>query len=174
MTVNRDASACRRAVKTSTASPPRRRRVDGVEVDANFRARRRRERRETLILARLATAGVSLFLFLAMLCNCGRVTASGDAKADCYDTRVHERAVYAMHKVGGSSRGAGSGFARFSQVATPLHIVLLSSCCVAATPRIQPPRLLGLRRRAHARSPAMFVPCGRPRASPPVGSSGRR
>ena len=80
----------RRAVKTSTASPPRRQRVDGVEVDANFRARRRRE---TLILARLATAGVSLFLFLAMLCNCGRVTASGDAKADCYDTRVHERAA---------------------------------------------------------------------------------
>ncbi|CAH0367632.1 unnamed protein product, partial [Pelagomonas calceolata] len=34
----------------------------------------------------------------------------------------------------------------------PLHIVLLSSCCVAATPRSKPPRLLRLRRRAHARS----------------------
>ena len=78
---NRDASTCRRAVKTSTASPPRRQRVDGVEVDANFRARRRRERRETLILARLATAGVSLFLFLAMVCNSARVAASSDVTA---------------------------------------------------------------------------------------------
>ena len=40
------------------------------------------------------------------------------------------------------------GFLRFSQVSAALHIVLLSSCCVAATPRIRP---LGLRRRAHAR-----------------------
>ena len=69
------------------ASPPRRRRVDGVEVDANFRARRRRE---TLILALLGAAGVSvLFLFLA-ICNFARETASSEARADCFDTRVLE------------------------------------------------------------------------------------
>ena len=43
------------------------------------------------IPALLATAGVSLFLFLAIACKYERVAASSDAVIDCYDTRVHER-----------------------------------------------------------------------------------
>ena len=75
---NRDASAWRRAVKTSTASPPRRRRADGVRVDATIP---RDVAVKLWIPALLATAGVSLFLFLAILCNCGRATASSDVAA---------------------------------------------------------------------------------------------
>ena len=43
-----------------------------------------------LILALLGAAGVSvLFLFLA-ICNFARETASSEARADCFDTRVLE------------------------------------------------------------------------------------
>jgi len=109
------------------------------------------------IPALLATAGVSLFLFLAILCNCGRATASSDVAAGCQDTRLHERGAREGVRRFTSRwwlelQRLDRVFALLSQAVIPLHIVLLSSCCVAATPRIQPPRLLGLRRRAHARS----------------------
>ena len=43
---------------------------------------------EALRDGRLATAGVSLFLFLAIVCKIARVAASSDAVVDCFDTRV--------------------------------------------------------------------------------------
>ena len=115
---------------------------------------------ETMILARLATAGVSLFLFLAIVCKIARVAGSSDAVVDCFDTRVVQASAHVSARRFTSQWPPGSqiGFAcAIFPRATPLHIVVLSSCCVvAATPRIQ----------------REVAPCGRPRAR--VGSSGPR
>ena len=51
--------------------------------------------------ALLATAGVSLFLFLAILCNCGRATASSDVAA-------------VVRILACSSEGVGEGVRRFT------------------------------------------------------------
>ncbi len=77
-------------MKTSTASPPRRQRVDGVEVDATIP---REAATKLWIPALLGAAGVSLFLFLAMACNETRVAASSEAVVDCYDTLLLEIAL---------------------------------------------------------------------------------
>ena len=129
-----------------------------------FRARRRPE---TWILARLATAGVSLFLFLAILCKFDRVAASRDAASDCYDTRVLER-ERAWRDKRFTSRWPPALANRVcdSQAARPLHIVLLKSC---ASPRRLESSRPGSLDSGAARAREVtreVIPCGRRREAP--------